>query len=121
MGTRKRRRSQDTSANKAVRSNESGRTQGVESGGQRAGDINARTMGVTAAQESEAGKDAQGRERQGERMSEENDNSKRETKRIREEDNGHMGNDGTQKEKAAEHKCRRTLVAEYSRAPFRIQ
>ena len=58
-------------------------------------------MGVTAAQDSEAGKGAQGRERQGEKMSEENDNSKRE------EDNGHMGNDGTQKEKAAEHKCRR--------------
>ena len=45
-------------------------------------------------------------------MSEENDNSKRDTKRIREEDDGRMGNDGTQKEKAAEHKCRRTKVVQ---------
>ena len=84
----------------------------MESGGQRAGDINARTMGVTAAQESEAGKDAQDRERQGERMSEENDNSTRETKRIREEDDEHMGDNRTQREKAAEHKCRRTVMVQ---------
>ena len=63
VGTRKRRRSKDTSAYKAVRNDESGRTQGVELGRQRAGDINARATGVTAAQDLEAGKDAQGRGR----------------------------------------------------------
>ena len=70
METRKRRKSHDVNVYKAVRSTEAGRIQRVEHGRQRAGDVHARAMDVTAAQESEAGKDTQGRDRQGERTSE---------------------------------------------------
>ena len=93
-----------------MRSDESGRTQEVEHGRRRAGDINARAMDVTAAQESEAGKDTQGRERQGERTSEEYGNDTRGTKRTCEEDEGYMENNRRQREQAAEQECRATMV-----------
>ena len=110
--TRKRRKSHDASVHKAVRSTESGRTQRVEHGRQGAGNVNARAMDVTAAQELEVGTDAQGGEKQGASTNEENNVSTRGTKRVREEDNGHTGNNTKQRGKAAEQISRRTTVVQ---------